>query len=59
MVFESVHSFDDNEFIQREGKNLNCKMHIHRSFEFFKLLNGISEVVIDDKIYTLRRETQY
>ena len=53
MVFEAIHSFDEKEFSERVGKNLNCRMHLHRSFEYFKVLSGINEVVIDDKIYSL------
>lgn len=53
MKFEAFHSFDENEFSRKTGKKLNAKMHIHRSFEFFKVINGISEVVIDNKPYIL------
>ncbi|MEE0946227.1 MAG: AraC family transcriptional regulator [Acutalibacteraceae bacterium] len=54
MKFEAFHSFDENEFSHHTGKNLNAKIHIHRSFEFFKVLSGENQVVIDQKTYILR-----
>ncbi len=54
MFFESEHSLIENEFKLMMGKNIRFPIHIHRSFEYFKQINGSTEIVIDDKTYLLK-----
>lgn len=53
MLFESFHSFEQNEFWVRHAYNVSFPVHIHRSFEYFLQRQGTSVVTVDGKEYTL------
>lgn len=55
MLFEKEHSFNTQEFKILGGQNLSFISHIHRSFELYLQTEGISEVVIDQKTYILKK----
>lgn len=53
MFFESIHSFDENEFRLSTGNNMTFPLHLHRSFEFIALLEGKTDVTVDQKVYRI------
>lgn len=54
MIFETQHSFNDEEFESFMGQNFSFISHIHRSFELYMQTSGTSEVIIDKRIYILK-----
>ena len=54
MLFEAEHSLSENEFILWNDKRINFPVHIHRSFEYFKQIQGSTEIWIEDQKYILK-----
>ena len=54
MFFESEHSLSENEFKLWKCNRISFPIHIHRSFEYFKQINGSTEIWIDDRKYILK-----
>ena len=54
MFFESNHSLSENEFVMWMSSHINFAMHIQRSFEYFRQLEGSTEIFIGKKKYVLQ-----
>lgn len=54
MLFEPEHSLSENEFKLWKNKHINFPIHIHRSFEYFKQIDGSTEILIEDRSYVLK-----
>ena len=55
MIFEDIHSFSSSEFTMRRSlRNFPFPKHIHRSFELFVQVSGMTRFTIDEKEYILR-----
>jgi len=54
LLFEAEHSLSENEFILWNDKRINFPVHIHRSFEYFKQIQGSTEIWIEDQKYILK-----
>ncbi len=53
MLFESQHSLREGEFQITSSKSITFPIHIHRSFEYFEQVVGITEVSVGGQKYTL------
>ena len=53
MIFELSHSICNNEFYWKCINNFSFHIHLHRSFEFFAQIDGLTEIIIDEKEYRL------
>ena len=54
MFFQSEHSLTENEFKLWKAKRITFPIHIHRSFEYLKQINGSTEILIEDRKYLLK-----
>lgn len=54
MLFETQHSFNEQEFETFMGQNFSFISHIHRAFELYMQIRGTSEVIIDKRSYILK-----
>ena len=54
MLFESQHSLSESEFQTTLTKSMTFPIHIHRSFEYFEQIEGITEVTVGGKKYVLQ-----
>lgn len=55
MFFEANHSLKENEFRLAELSKLDFRTHIHRSFEYFEQVDGMTRVTVDDRVYTVKK----
>ena len=54
MFFEQKHSLNEKEFFLSDSTNLTFAAHIHKAFEIFFQRQGVTDIWIDDKLYTLK-----
>ena len=54
MIFELKHSVDERVFRIIDGESIQFQLHIHRAFEYFEQIEGVTEVTVGSRKYVLQ-----
>ena len=54
MIFELKHSVDERVFRIIGGESIHFQLHIHRAFEYFEQIKGVTEVTVGNRKYVLQ-----
>ena len=55
MFYQFQHCGTSGYFCKEYGKNFSFPPHLHQSFEFITILSGKMDIIVDDKLYTLKK----